>query len=119
MFLKYFYNSYMCFLWVFLELSSMQRVTMNCCSISCTFEKVPGVVKSQLVFPYFSGLWGGGGLLLLKINKAGNFESSMFNKLMRQTLYISQYIEHMGNKLPGVFQQNVICVQISTVIPSV
>jgi hypothetical protein len=42
-----------CFLHVFLDLSSMKTVIMNCWSIS-----VPGVVGFQFSFPYFSGLWG-------------------------------------------------------------
>ena len=33
-------------------------VTVNCWSISCSFDEVPAVVKSQLSFPYFSGMWG-------------------------------------------------------------
>ena len=40
------------------------------------------------------------------------------NKLMCQTLYFLKYTMHMGNK-PAVFQHNVMCVQISTAIPSV
>ena len=37
---------------------------------------------------------------------------------MCQTLYVVQYTKQMGNK-PAVFQQNVMCVQISTAIISV
>ena len=33
----------------------------------------------------------------------------VFNKLTCQTLYVLQYIEHMGSK-PELFQQNVWCV---------
>ena len=33
-------------------------VTVNCWSICCSFDAVPGVVKCQLSFLYFSGMWG-------------------------------------------------------------
>jgi len=46
---------------------------MNCSSISCSFDAVPVIVMFP-IFPYFMAV---GGLLLLKMKKAGNFESSI------------------------------------------
>ena len=65
--------------------------------------------------------------MLLKMNRAGSFESStvlclkykmVFNKLMCQTLYALQFTKHMGNK-PGVFQHvctNFYCCHFSLML---
>ena len=55
--LVYVFNTVTFLVCIFRPKQYAVTVTVNCWSISCSFDEVPAVVKSQLSFPYFSGMW--------------------------------------------------------------